>query len=115
MTLRSLPRGMALVAIQCWGQSYLAAQCGGGFIGLRYYLTFRDTALAFSGTAFSVQRLDGYETVTFDVDQTWQGSTSKRVTLYRPLLPARSSAAAGSDGPPTAFERGKRYVVFSHP
>ena len=67
-------------------------------------IAFDNSDGVFSGTALSLETLDGHDVVRFFVIDSWKGVTSRTIHVA-----ARSSEAECG----YAFELGKKYVVFA--
>ena len=101
---------VALGCISISMPSPLFAQCGAGYLSLKYFLSQDSVDVVFSGTVASTERASVTETVTFDVDRVWKGSVDARTALYRRIPMANGR----SEFHPTIFESGHSYIVIAH-
>jgi hypothetical protein len=100
-----------------------AAQCGGGFLGLQYFVTRSSVSALFSGTVTGVKqsafkgtvtdfgRSDRFLVVTFEVARVWKGNLPNRLIAYRPAPVEMSGQGTAVN---MHFKVGKRYVVVAH-
>ena len=110
MRARTLLAACAVVFYSAAGAP-AEAQCGGGLLGLGYFLADPGKTALFSGTVTDVQGIDTFLVVTFDVERVWKGDLPKRLVIYRPA--PRSGPELGGSSVTMYFEMGKRYVVVA--